>query len=229
MRNPSVFCRKKGLSFGVFGFCKLFREEFAVLAQGDGVYLSTRIYFNSHGFGSIMKGHLKVCIECYLTIWSTLSKELTFSMIVWCDCIDRNDLNRVLKVPVWSGTTIRLARLLGQWVIWGTVGRGTGSAMVAVPVRRVAGSVLSMRPANTASSGLVLDTSSWSLFARWFGPSLLAQGCKVVATTAGVALLTLGWALGVRIGITTLLTAVMVWQGQGIHMYGWGGCSGNGG
>ena len=46
------------------------------------------------------------------------------------------------------------------------MGRDPGSTMAAVPVRRAAGLALSMRPANTASSGLVFDTSSLSLFAR---------------------------------------------------------------
>ena len=68
MGNQSVFSGKKGLSFGVLGFGKLFMEEYGVLAQGNGVHLSTRIYFDSHRLGPIMRGHLKMCMECCLSI-----------------------------------------------------------------------------------------------------------------------------------------------------------------
>ena len=90
------------------------------------------------------------------------------------------------------------------------MGRGPGSTIAVVPARRPAGLALSARPANTASGRLVSVTSSWSVFASWFTPPLLAQGCEVVATATDIALLTLGQALVVRMGVTTLLAAIMV-------------------
>ena len=71
----------------------------------DGIDLSTRIYFN------IMRGQLKICVECYLTIRSTLSEELTFDATACCDAIGRDDLYSILVVPMWSGLALGLARV----------------------------------------------------------------------------------------------------------------------
>ena len=98
------------------------------------------------------------------------------------------------------------------WSIWAVaMGRTVSSAMTVVPVRGTAESVSSMGPAYTALG--MLSTSLWDLFASLLASSLLTQGCKVVITTTCVALLILGWAFGVRMGVSALLIVIMEWHG----------------
>ena len=58
-----------------------------VPAQGDHVDLSTKVYFDSHGLSAIATWQLKVGIECYLSIGSTLHVGLAFSMTASGDTI----------------------------------------------------------------------------------------------------------------------------------------------
>ena len=85
------------------------------------------------------------------------------------------------------------------------MGRGPGSAttvlVVAVPARGMAGSSSSTMSAHTAP-GRVLALS-WGLSATsLFVPLLSTQGCEVVVTTAGIALLILSQALGMGMGVS---------------------------
>ena len=72
------FVGRRASALGYLDFVNFLGKRAWYLLRGDGTDLSTRIYFNSHGLGPITRGQLKVCIECYLTIRSVLSEELTF-------------------------------------------------------------------------------------------------------------------------------------------------------
>ena len=104
---------KKGLCFVELGFSYLSGEEEVVLAQGDGINLSTRIYFDSHGLGSIMRRELKAGIECNLSIRSALHVDPAFSLTASGDTVSWDYLHRILGVLVWSGMTVGSARVPG--------------------------------------------------------------------------------------------------------------------
>ena len=74
-----MVCGHKSFGLGVPGFSEFFGKECLVPAQGDGINLSTRVYFDSHGLGTISSWKLKVGIECNLAVRFTLHVELAFS------------------------------------------------------------------------------------------------------------------------------------------------------
>ena len=84
-----------------------------VLTQGDGINLSTRVYFDSHALGSIVRRELRVGTEHNLSIGSALHVELAFSLTATGDTVSWDHHYRVLGVLVWSGMMIMLARVLG--------------------------------------------------------------------------------------------------------------------
>ena len=63
---------QRELGFGVINFVG---EEILVLAQGDGVDLSTRFDLHIHQFGAIFGGKLEPCVIGYLAISCTLSEQ----------------------------------------------------------------------------------------------------------------------------------------------------------
>ena len=161
-----------------------------------------------------MRRELKVGIECNLSIRSTLRIELP--------CWDH--LYRVLEVLVWSGMAIGLARVPGWCTMGGAMGRCPGSATAmaaaATPLRGMAGSSSSMMSTYTAPGRVALP---WGLSVTGLFASLLStQGCEVVVTTARVALLTMSKALGMGIGVSTLIAAIVRGHSEGISMNRWG-------
>ena len=58
----------EGAEFGVSGVSEFMGKELLILAQGDCVYLSPRVNFNSHGLHAILCGKHQVSVEGYLTI-----------------------------------------------------------------------------------------------------------------------------------------------------------------
>ena len=61
----------RALGLGYWESINLWEEEFAVLAQGNGVDLSTRINLDSHQLSAIMGGKLKPVIKGYLAVRCT--------------------------------------------------------------------------------------------------------------------------------------------------------------
>ena len=212
---------KKGLCFGELGFSYFWGGKRRwYLLSGNGIDLSTRIYFDSHGLGTIARRELKVGIECDLSIQSALCVEHAFSPTASGDTVSWDHLCRVLGVLVWSGMAIRLVKVLGRCVMAGAVGRGPGSVMAltvaAVPVRGTAGSSSSAVSAYTAPGRVA---SPWGLSATsLFASPLSTQGCEVVVTTEGIALLTFNWVLGMEMGVSTLVAAIVRGNSEGISM-----------
>ena len=163
---------------------------------------------------------LKIGIECNLSIGSPLHVELAFSPTANGDIDSWDHLYRVLGVLVWSGMAIGLARALGSCTTGGAAGRGPGSAMAmaaaVVPVRGMAGSSSSAMSAYTVPGRVVLP---WGLSVTSLFVSLLStQGCEVVVTTSGRALLALSQALGMGMGVSTLIAAIVRGNSEGISM-----------
>ena len=107
-----------------------------------------------------------------------------------------------------------------EGAVRGAAGRGPGSAMAVavavVPVRGMSGSFSSAMSAYTVPGRVA---SPWGLSAISLFASLLStQGCEVVVTTTCVALLTLSWALGMGMGVSTLIAAIVRGNSEGISI-----------
>ena len=59
MGDPGIGRRAKGTGLGKPGLIDFVGVELLVLAQGDGIHLSTRVYLHGHQPHAILHGKLK--------------------------------------------------------------------------------------------------------------------------------------------------------------------------
>ena len=73
-------------------------QEFLVLAQGDGVDLSTRVDLHSHQFGAIFCWKLEPGVKGYLAIRCALCKQGTFGLGCGFKAVGKDYIYAVLGV-----------------------------------------------------------------------------------------------------------------------------------
>ena len=103
----------EGPGFGVPGVINFMREELPVLAEGDGVYLGTRVYLHGHQFGAISCGELEPGIKEYLAIACTFCKQETFRLGCGFDAVSKDHIDAVLGVPEGSLPVTGMVRAVG--------------------------------------------------------------------------------------------------------------------
>ena len=192
------------LGFRVPGVINFMGEELPILAQGDGVDLSTRVYLHSHQFRTVYCWKLEPGIKGYLTIRCPFHKQGTFGLGHDFNAVCKDHIDAVLGVPEGGLPVTGMVRMVGGCTVGRAVGWTVGLAMVGALAAQLPAGGMAYAASTVSTvqpSGALVASSLCFTGLLW----LLLQGSIMVVATTGIAGLSLCRAFIDQVGVATLI------------------------